>query len=108
MNANRKLCRLLAALIASATMLATLAACGTADDPVETDPTSQTVAESEEDTELKDSLPDDLDYKDEKLTIIANRVMSYDSLTGVALEDAISVRTVSLRRLPTYSPRPRS
>ena len=85
--------RTLAILLASLMLLPALAACGEADEPADTKPSSQTTsAEEGEDTIPADELPADLNYKGEKITFISVNDMDYDELTGDAVEDAIYER----------------
>lgn len=85
--------RTLAILLASLMLLPALAACGEADEPADTKPSSQTTsAEEGEDTIPADELPDDLKYGGEKITFISVNAMDYDELTGDAVEDAVFER----------------
>ena len=85
--------RTLAILLASLMLLPALAACGEADEPADTKPSSQTTsAEEGEDSIPADELPADLNYKGEKITFISVNAMDYDELTGDAVEDAVYER----------------
>ena len=62
----------LAAILAALMLAGSLTACATGDDtPDDTKTPAQTTAAIEDDTELKDSLPDDLDYGGKEITIIS-------------------------------------
>ncbi len=65
-----KATRFLAALLASLTMLSTLAACSTGEDPAETQGSASTEADTNADT-LQDTLPDDLNYGGDEVTILS-------------------------------------
>ncbi len=85
--------RTLAILLASLMLLPALAACGEADEPADTKPSSQTTSAEEGDPSIPaDELPADLNYKGEKITFISVNDMDYDELTGDAVEDAIYER----------------
>lgn len=85
--------RTLAILLASLMLLPALAACGEADEPDDTKPSSQTTSAEEGDPSIPaDELPANLNYKGEKITFISVNDMDYDELTGDAVEDAIYER----------------
>ena len=85
--------RTLAILLASLMLLPALAACGEADEPADTKPSSQTTSAEEGDPSIPaDELPANLNYKGEKITFISVNDMDYDELTGDAVEDAIYER----------------
>lgn len=85
--------RTLAILLASLMLLPALVACGEADEPADTKPSSQTTSAEEGDPSIPaDELPADLNYKGEKITFISVNDMDYDELTGDAVEDAIYER----------------
>ena len=85
--------RSLAILLASLMLLPALAACGEADEPDDTKPSSQTTSAEEGDPSIPaDELPANLNYKGEKITFISVNDMDYDELTGDAVEDAIYER----------------
>ena len=69
-----KLTRILAALLATLMLVGSLAACG---GPVEEhdttapDGTTAAATETEGETELTDSLPDDLDYEEDEIVILS-------------------------------------
>ena len=64
--------RILASFLATLMLAGSLAACAKGDEPDDTKMTSQsTEAPGEEDTELKDSLPDDLNYGNDDIILIS-------------------------------------
>ncbi|MBR5633380.1 MAG: hypothetical protein IKW68_05300, partial [Clostridia bacterium] len=64
--------RILAALLALSMTVASLAACAVSeDDPADTKDPSNTLTETEGETELQDWLPDDLNYNDDEVTILS-------------------------------------
>lgn len=64
--------RILAAMFVPAMLLASLPSCGTPNEkPEGTTPDTTSLPESEQETELVDSLPDDLNYNDTDITIIS-------------------------------------
>ncbi len=77
----------------------TMTACATADDPADTDAAAQTTAATEEDTGLRDNLPDDLDFRGEEITVISRGRLGWfhdeilvEKLTGDPVNDAIYER----------------
>ena len=65
--------RLLSAVLATLLLAGTATACATANAPAETQAPAQTTAPSndEEETQLKDKLPDSLKYKNDQITILS-------------------------------------
>ena len=68
-----KLTRILAALLATLMLVGSLAACGgPVEEPDTTAPDGTDAAtETEGETELTDSLPDDLDYEEDEIVILS-------------------------------------
>ena len=90
--------RILSALLAGLLLLGTLTACATEGDTEETKPAG-TSAVTEAETELKDNLPDDLDYGGDEIVFISReRIGWYDreilveGLTGEPINDAVFER----------------
>ena len=85
--------RILTALLAAAMLLPLLASCGEPTDPADTTPSAQTTAAEEaEETVPADELPSDLYYDGEEIVFITYNPMTYDELTGDAVEDVIYER----------------
>ena len=64
--------RVLAALLSALLLLPALASCAEGDDPAETkDPSQSTTTESDTETGISDNLPNDLNYKDDEVTILS-------------------------------------
>lgn len=81
--------RILASLLATLMLAGSLAACAKGDEPEDTKMTGQsTEAPGEEDTELKDSLPDDLNYGNDDIILISRDI-------GMGLADEIYVETLN-------------
>ena len=73
----------LAAILAALMLAGSLTACATgSDSPADTNPSSQTNAAIEGETELQDSLPDDLNYGDDQIILISRDI-------GMGLADEI-------------------
>ena len=90
--------RILAALLAVLMLTSSLTACGTADDPADTD--AYTLwSGTEAETELTDNLPEDLYYDDDEITVISRYVEGWTSgeitvegLKGEPVNDAVFER----------------
>ncbi len=82
--------RLLSAILASLLLASSLTACATStDDPEDTKtPTQSTAVSGEDDTELKDNLPDDLDYKNDEVVFISRDI-------GMGLADEIYAERIT-------------
>ncbi len=92
--------RILASLLAALMLAGSLTACANEDDPADTKAPGQTTeAVSEGETELTDNLPDDLDFNDDEINIIArdrlgwtDREIAVDKLNGDPINDAVYER----------------
>ena len=79
MCAFRKICRSLVVLLVASMLLPTFASCADHNEPAqETQDSSHIGGETEAVTELRDELPDDLNYTGEEIVFISAEVMSYD------------------------------
>ena len=90
-----KAIRLTALLLAVLMALSALTACATDPESKETQASGQTNHEDENETGVKHDLPDDLYYDDEQVVFISPEVLTYDDLTGVAVEDIIYERNLA-------------
>ena len=98
--------RILSALLASLLLLGTLTACATAsDDPAETADGTQATAAAEEDTALRDNLPDDLDYEGDEVIFISrdregwtDREIWVERVTGEPINDAVFERNMTVEK----------
>ena len=63
--------RILAAILAALTLISSLAACASGDDPKETEGAGQTTAAEEDSNEIKDNLPANLKYNGDEVTILS-------------------------------------
>ncbi len=91
--------RILSALLAALMLAGTMTACATADDPADTDAAAQTTAATEEDTGLRDNLPDDLDFEGEEIVFISrdrkgwyDREIWVEKVMGEPINDAVYER----------------
>ena len=98
-----KTCRILAALLAALMLLGTLCACGEPMIPDNgTDPTDSGI-NTEQETELTDDLPDDLNYNDDEIVILSRYREGWTSgeiavpdLNGEPVNDAVYERNKSV------------
>ena len=74
--------RILSGVLAALMLAGSLASCATGDDPVETNAPDTAQAVTEADTELRDQLPDDLDYANDEIVLISRDI-------GMGLADEI-------------------
>lgn len=63
--------RILAAILAALTLISSLAACASGDDPKETEGAGQTTAAEGDSNEIKDNLPANLKYNGDEVTILS-------------------------------------
>ena len=95
-----KTCRILAALLAALMLFSTLCACGEPILPNDgTDPADSGNANTEQETELTDDLPDDLNYNDDEIVILSRYREGWTSgeiavsdLNGEPVNDAVYER----------------
>ena len=66
--------RILSAILAALMLAGSLASCATGDEETETQAATQTNAVTEEDTALRDELPDDLDYANDAIVLISRDI----------------------------------
>ena len=86
--------RLLSAILAVLLLAGTATACATSDDPQDTDAPSQGTVSGEngEETNLKDALPDNLNYGKQKIVFISSDQLSAEELTNDPVSDIIYER----------------
>ena len=97
--------RLLSALLAALMLVGPLASCASGDEPGETKDNAVTTAAREEDTEIADDLPDDLDYAGEEIVIISRDLegwtrgeIAVDSLISEPVNDAVFERNKAVEQ----------
>ena len=98
--------RILSALIATLLLVAPLASCAKGDDtPADSKPTGSTGAETETDTELRDSLPDDLNYGGDEIVFISrdregwyDREIWVEKVNGEPINDAVFERNKAVEQ----------
>ena len=88
--------RFIAFLLAVLTVFSIMTACATDPESTETQDPGQSGNETEEGTGIKDDLPADLRFEGEEVVFISPEVLTYDELTGVAVEDIIYERNVAV------------
>ena len=84
--------RFIALLLAALMVLPAFAACANEPDSKETQGPAQDISETEQETGIKDDLPDDLHFGGKEIVLISPEVLTYDDLTGVVVEDIIYER----------------
>ena len=102
--------RILAALLAAVLAVGPLASCANEGDTNETrDPTITQAPVGEVDTEIKDELPDDLDYNNTEITIISRDMegwtrgeVSVEGLNSDPVNDAIFERNKAVEAAPEH------
>ncbi len=94
--------RILSALLATLMLSSTLVSCATTDEPDDTGSSLTTAAVTEEDTGLRDNLPDDLDYDDEEITFLSNAraetlaEIAVEKVMGEPVNDAVFERNMTV------------
>ena len=95
--------RILSAILSALLLAGTFASCATGNEGNDTQAPGQIGEVTEEDTELQDELPDDLDYEGNEIVIISRDIgmnlsdeIYAESLTGDQVNDAIYERNKSV------------
>ena len=87
-----KVKKTLAILLAALTLLPTFASCASGDESEDTQATEQTVAATEEDTDIKDELPENLNYGKQDIVFISADQLTAEELTNDPVKDIIYER----------------
>ncbi len=98
--------RILASLLAALMLAGSLTACANGDDPADTNANDQTTAAVvEEDTELRDTLPNDLNFDGEEIVFISrdrdgwyDREILVEKVTGEPINDAVFERNMTVEK----------
>lgn len=89
--------RLLTAALAALLLAGTFASCANSDDTDDTG-ASQTTASAEDESKLEDSLPKDLNYKNQEIVFITDDQLTSEKLNGDPVSDALYERNKAVEQ----------
>ena len=91
--------RLLSAILAALLLTGSFASCADSNDPSDTKEPSQTTSSANDDeTKLEDTLPKDLNYKNQEIVFITDDQLSEEKLSGDPVSDAIFERNKAVEQ----------